>query len=173
MQFCLKLNISQSGRVQPVVRCHVRIRALRHLKPPPSPLPPCHLSAVTLLDPSPSSCLCTKCLRIPLVFSKPRARYMAAYGSSRSTQPFLTCTDTPGQTRPFKFIFSPFFFLLPRVSANVYPSLERVHRRFQPWDDCSFVFRYFSSCPRRDYGELGGGRGGEAVLLPFVLYGSG
>lgn len=53
MQFCLKLNISQSGRVQPVVRCHVRIRALGHLKPPPSPLPPCHLSAVTLLDPPP------------------------------------------------------------------------------------------------------------------------
>lgn len=101
-----------TGRTMP--RPYPRAWALKTLPLALSPpLPPCHLSAVTLLDPSPSSCLCTKCLRIPLVFSKPRARYMAAYGSSWSTQPFLTCTDTPGQTRPFKFIFSLFFPFAP------------------------------------------------------------
>lgn len=90
----------------------------------PSPLSlSCHLSAVTLLDLSPSSCLCTKCLRIPLAFSKLRARYIARIWKYSHTILLLTCA-APGQTRPFKFIFS----LFPFVPANVYPSLERVHR---------------------------------------------
>lgn len=144
----------------------VRIRALGHLKlpsfSPPPPLLPCHLSAVTLLDLSPSSCLCTKCLRIPLAFSKLRARYTARIWKYSHTILLLTCA-APGQTRPFKFFRS--FLLPPPTFTQVWNGSTDP---FQPWDDCSFVFRYFSSCPRRDYGELGEDRSSPSLDALWV-----
>lgn len=128
-QFRLKLNISRKAVVcnrSYDARPYPRAWALKTPLPFASPSPlslSCHLSAVTLLDLSPSSCLCTKCLRIPLAFSKLRARYIARIWKYSHTILLLTCA-APGQTRPFKFIFS----LFPFAPANVYPSLERVHR---------------------------------------------
>lgn len=138
------------------------------LKTLPFAPPPCHLSAVTLLDLSPSPCLCTKCLRIPLAFSKLRARYMLAYGNIRTQSCFLRVRTTRQTRRGHLNLFFR-SFLLPRVSPPTFTQVWNGSTDpFQPWDDCSFVFRYFSSCPRRDYGELGENRSSPSLDALWV-----